>query len=1423
MLKKKYTKKIWRTIDAAVLITIIFPAQLFYSTPAIASQDAKIQICHYPQGNEENPETLEISPFAWPAHLSHGDRLGKCPDTQDRKPSTFSGCKFLDKNGNGAWDSGEPTIPGWKIDLKKNDEIVMSEITGLDGCYSFEGVMPGTYTISEAQVEGYRQTFPENGSYQISCGFNDDRNHLDFGNKQTEHTITCENPLILNFENDSSKNSILQGQVIDSEYSSQGVEISAKNFNPSHPQKAIIFDSNNPSGNINGDGIKDIDLGTPNKMFGGPGDSETGNGFEPSNFKPLNNFLILPDNDVDTNPSDGYVDDPNDEPAGGEFTFTFSRLFTFDSAQYIDLDHSTGEVRGFSDASGTAQVFSVVVPQKNGNSVQTVIGDATTQIQNLKLKASDSYAIDNIVLCPVIICGDGLKEGGEECDLAAQNGVECNPAYGETCQFCSSECALKEKKGPFCGDAIKNGEEECDGQDGVGADKECSQDCKLVNLPFCGDGIKNGNEQCDGGSNCTQDCRFINPPFCGDGIVNGDEQCDGGENCTQDCVLKPTSGSVCGVKFFDHDGNGEKDANDENLSSWEIRISPKFSCEQGDEWADSVISSSQGKRKDNTIVLDDRSNPTSALGVAENDTVDSHFFSLGFGGNITIRFNNLIENGSGDDIQVFESTFNRSIYPLEKANVFASQDGTHWTLLGGVDSINNTTVDLGSLPWAQYIKIVDTTDKSIHSNDADGFDVDGVSAIHCQKFGESIIKTTDENGYCFENLGFAAYHVEEVLQGGWENTTPVGKQVSLSQENPKEIVDFGNKQIEEIQEGVICGFKFEDVNGDGKWQSNEGESGLGGWSIQAKNGERIYETQTSNDEENLGEYCFVGLVGGTWAISEVQQEGWIITTLETINVSISQFEGSINNNFGNFKFAKISGFKFDDLDGNGAIDSEEQKIPDWKIFMTQFGDSTSTATTTDRVGMYRFDNLGPGRYIVTEATSSEWITTSPENGQYDITVSSGGVYENNNFLNRKKEIGGEPILHPITVCKYIDETGDGKTIASTTEDMLYMAEGGWGIKVFDDTGEPIVVGSTQDGCLTFTLEDGLYKISEISKTDWVLTDAYVNQEKSQFQKDSFFDVFVNLEITSTTTATSTVDFFNRNTRGSSNGGDNDDNGDGETNPTPPQGGPTGGTGGGGGGILGLIIHTENAFDTSLGGTYSARVIWFTNHSATSRVVYDTISHPQLGNAPNYGYAFSTPVYDQIPKALYHSILIEGLSANTIYYFRPISAASPERWGKELAVSVGISSLGGGGESNPSGEAGGGGQSGDGSQTPTSEGPGQGSGEPFGIGGENPNAPKILGTEFEEDTNANANKDQGENAGINANTNNENPETKTAGEEQNQSYKFLFWILILIILAWLFFLWYNKKEDDDDDNNLKSGSGAKGAIDIDPRNILDKIE
>lgn len=136
-------------------------------------------------------------------------------------------------------------------------------------------------------------------------------------------------------------------------------------------------------------------------------------------------------------------------------------------------------------------------------------------------------------------------------------------------------------------------------------------------------------------------------------------------------------------------------------------------------WADTVLSSSQGLMKNGNPVPLDRSDPNEALGLAEFSLTEK-FFSLGFGGNIILGF----DNGMSDGAIIVESTF--PDYPGESATVDMSQDGITWVNAGAVlqDGIVNQPEEIECV---RYIRITDTSIPANFPDDiADGYDVDGV-------------------------------------------------------------------------------------------------------------------------------------------------------------------------------------------------------------------------------------------------------------------------------------------------------------------------------------------------------------------------------------------------------------------------------------------------------------------------------------------------------------------------------------------------------------------------------------------------------------------------------------------------------------------------------------------------------------------------
>jgi len=96
----------------------------------------------------------------------------------------------------------------------------------------------------------------------------------------------------------------------------------------------------------------------------------------------------------------------------------------------------------------------------------------------------------------------------------------------------------------------------------------------------------------------------------------------------------------------------------------------------------------------------------------------------------------------------------------------------------------------------------------------------------------------------------------------------------------------------------------------------------------------------------------------------------------------------------------------------------------------------------------------------------------------------------------------------------------------------------------------------------------------------------------------------------------------------------------------------------------LVISSES---TNTPSETSVTITWTSNHLSSSRVIYDTVSHGVLGAAPNYGYANSTAETNISPKVISHSVIINGLTAETTYYYRVVSHGSPEVVGDEKSL------------------------------------------------------------------------------------------------------------------------------------------------------------
>lgn len=170
----------------------------------------------------------------------------------------------------------------------------------------------------------------------------------------------------------------------------------------------------------------------------------------------------------------------------------------------------------------------------------------------------------------------------------------------------------------------------------------------------------------------------------------------------------------------------------------------------GEHWAQNVLGFDQGTTKNGSAIGTERTDPENALFEKDAEYVGGlyiNFFSLGRdlvelvdrGGWIEVDFDAPIFNGPSNDLAGVEVTGGGSAtspggYPLESAKVEFSYNGS-WYL--GIGELTNNANDLqrttfvempAGIPYADSVRITDTTPWGPHSGGADGYDVDAVMA-----------------------------------------------------------------------------------------------------------------------------------------------------------------------------------------------------------------------------------------------------------------------------------------------------------------------------------------------------------------------------------------------------------------------------------------------------------------------------------------------------------------------------------------------------------------------------------------------------------------------------------------------------------------------------------------------------------------------
>ncbi len=212
---------------------------------------------------------------------------------------------------------------------------------------------------------------------------------------------------------------------------------------------------------------------------------------------------------------------------------------------------------------------------------------------------------------------------------------------------------------------------------------------------------------------------------------------------------------------------------------------------------------------------------------------------------------------------------------------------------------------------------------------------------------------------------------------------------------------------------IVSGTIFNDADGDGT--RDAGEAALSGWTVynDANNNGVLDTGEPRTVSSASGSYTFTFFSNQTVRLRQVVMPNWQVTAppggVHVLNVSTGQ---SISNvNFGNQMIdGRVSGIKFNDLDGDGTLDAGEPGIEGVVIYVDMNKDGKigimEPAAVTDRFGRYTIVGVRPGTYNIREVFQPGMIQTFPDpagtalGAHLNVVVASNQTTLNINFGNR---------------------------------------------------------------------------------------------------------------------------------------------------------------------------------------------------------------------------------------------------------------------------------------------------------------------------------------------------------------------------------------------------------------------------------------
>ena len=190
-------------------------------------------------------------------------------------------------------------------------------------------------------------------------------------------------------------------------------------------------------------------------------------------------------------------------------------------------------------------------------------------------------------------------------------------------------------------------------------------------------------------------------------------------------------------------------------------------------------------------------------------------------------------------------------------------------------------------------------------------------------------------------------------------------------------------------------FKYNDQNANGRYEpgNTTPETPIAGVTayIDANDNGVLDTGEQSRVTDANGRAAFTNVQPGNYVVREVPQAGFSPTTPARVQFNLTNQDANVV--FGNTPNSRITGTKFQDLNGNGYRDGFETPIAGVAIYLDSNGnnalDAGEATSVSDQFGRWEFGNLTPGLYRVREVTPSNSFQTTQ---QLDILLGANQTF-----------------------------------------------------------------------------------------------------------------------------------------------------------------------------------------------------------------------------------------------------------------------------------------------------------------------------------------------------------------------------------------------------------------------------------------------